>query len=190
MQYRSSLGSTISVRPSISTRTSGDVLLAAFFCLPGLFFRLLTLTAGPPSWLDCVTVPGTSRLGRRLAAVGSPRGDESIVGVWRIDADGVRRVVTAAGVADARRLVARVLAIACSVVAISSPRSRGGTVDLRETGLDIGGGGVVSSVLGATEDRATLAALVSMPGVEVSDAAGIAAGTLSFSGILIVPALC
>ncbi len=36
---------------------------------PGLFLRLLMLTAAPPSAEDCVIGPGASRLGRRDAAV-------------------------------------------------------------------------------------------------------------------------
>lgn len=138
----------------MSIRTSGEVLLAAFFCLPGLFLRLLTLTAGPPSWLDCVTVPGTSRFGRRLAAVGNPRGEESTAGVWRRESEGVRRLVVA-GVADVLRLAARTVPGPASSTG-SSAASMGGIVDLRDTGRD-GGGGVDSSVLGATELREVVA---------------------------------
>lgn len=170
----------------MSMRTSGDVLLAAFFCLPGLFLRLLTLTAGPPSWLDCVTVPGTSRFGRRLAAVGSPRGEESTAGVCRRESDGVRRLA-AAGVADVLRLAALTMPATASKTD-SSVGSAGGTVDFRDTGRD-GGGGVDSSVLGATELRDVLAACVRVAGVDVSGVEEVRVGTFSFSGILIVPAL-
>src|SRR5205809_1117969 len=94
-QYLSSSGSTSSCLPSTSTRICGNAASAAFWacatldCLLGFVFLVLTLTAAPPSWLDCVMVPGASLLLRRPAAVVGPFGVASGAGVLRVGMAGV-----------------------------------------------------------------------------------------------------
>ena len=57
----------------------------------GFVFRILILTAAPPSCVDCVTRPGASRFGRLLAAVYGVFGVVSIgkVRVASVDEVGV-----------------------------------------------------------------------------------------------------
>jgi hypothetical protein len=102
--------------------------LCPLTCLTGFVLRVLTLTAAPPSWLVCRTVPGTSLLLRRLAAVGRDLGDVSVVGV---------NTCSAAGVADALRLLLVVTGagrLGAGVAAMTSTVSSGAAVDLREAG--------------------------------------------------------
>lgn len=109
-------------------------------------------------------MPGASRLLRRLAAVDF--GLSSTPGVLRPVTDGVM---------DARRLGLE----GCGSTDAAAERREGG----RE------GRGGVDSVLGATEARCTLAARVVGAGVGVFDCAATGVETVSFSGILMVPAL-
>ncbi len=162
MQYLSSSGSTTSAFPSTSTLISGDELVAlaalvfgAFGVFTGFDLRVLTLTAAPPSWLDCITVPGTSRFGRRLAAVG-------IVTLGDVSTTGVCRAVVAGVVLALARVAGAVIGAGAGV-----STSSGGMVDFRDAGL-AGGGEEDSSVLGAIELLAALAARVVDAGVEIS----------------------
>ena len=170
MQYLSSSGFNSSCVPSTSTRisTSGAAAapeapffgVAVFVCLPGFVFLLLILTAAPPSWLDCVTVPGASLLLRRLAAV--LFGEGSTTGVLPTAGVGVRRL---------------------DLVGAIDSGSREGTPDRRDPGLEVGAG--VDSVFGAIDACLVLDARVVVVGMSAAGSVRfslIPVGTLIDSG--------
>lgn len=183
MQKRSSSGSITSVLPSMSIRIWGSSVARAAICFsvlvvvvvcclglgPGLFLRLLMLTAAPPSAEDCVICPGASRLGRREAAVWGggalDGGDEGATGsgsgLWAgVDRRGDGRVGSEIGPSEGR-------------------------VEWRDEGRD--STGVVDSAFAAMDvTRVDVVRGSGEMGVERDDSVDDGGGRLIFRGIFVV----